>query len=117
MATAAAYDRRTAFQPTQRIPQVPLTVIALARGEEGFRLGPGEQELRNLGRRVDHEPVACFHWLNRAMWGVLDPYLTPAAAAAIAADFPHRTVKPVEAGHWLMIDAPADVAQLLLAGA
>ncbi len=67
MATAAAYDRRTALQPAQRIPQVPLPVIALARGEEGVRLGPGEQELGNLRRRVDHEPVAGFHRLYRAM--------------------------------------------------
>jgi pimeloyl-ACP methyl ester carboxylesterase len=48
------------------------------------------------------------------IWGVLDPYLTPAAAAAIAANYPHSTVKPVETGHWLMIDAPEQVAQLLL---
>ena len=48
------------------------------------------------------------------VWGVLDPYLTPAAAAAIAGNYPHSTVKPVEAGHWLMIDAPEQVAQLLL---
>ena len=51
------------------------------------------------------------------IWGLLDPYLTPAAAAAIAKNFPHSTVKTVETGHWLMIDAPAQVAQLLLTGA
>jgi pimeloyl-ACP methyl ester carboxylesterase len=50
------------------------------------------------------------------IWGTLDPYLTPAAAAAIAANFPDSSVKPVQAGHWLMIDTPAEVAQLLLTG-
>jgi pimeloyl-ACP methyl ester carboxylesterase len=51
------------------------------------------------------------------IWGVLDPYLTPGAADAIASIYPHATVKPVQAGHWLMIDAPEQVANLLLAGA
>lgn len=51
------------------------------------------------------------------IWGVLDPYLTPVAAAAIAANYRHGVVKPVEAGHWLMIDTPEVVAQLLLADA
>jgi pimeloyl-ACP methyl ester carboxylesterase len=51
------------------------------------------------------------------IWGILDPYLTPAAAAAIASIYPHATVKPVQTGHWLMIDAPEEVAKLLLAGA
>jgi pimeloyl-ACP methyl ester carboxylesterase len=50
------------------------------------------------------------------IWGVLDPYLTPDAAAAIASIYPHAAVKPVQAGHWLMIDAPEEVAKLLLAG-
>lgn len=49
------------------------------------------------------------------IWGVMDPYLTSTTAAAIAANYSHSTVKPVEAGHWLMIDRPAEVAQLLLA--
>ena len=53
----------------------------------------------------------------RFIWGTLDPYLTPEAAVAIAGIFPHSTVKTVETGHWLMIDSPADVAQLLLARA
>ena len=48
------------------------------------------------------------------IWGALDPYLTPATAAAIAANYPHSETKLVEAGHWLMIDKPAEVAQLLL---
>ena len=48
------------------------------------------------------------------IWGSLDPYLTPAAAAAIAGNFAHSAVNLVEAGHWLMIDKPAEVAQLLL---
>jgi pimeloyl-ACP methyl ester carboxylesterase len=51
------------------------------------------------------------------IWGVLDPYLTPDAAAAIASMYSHATVKPVQTGHWLMIDAPEEVAKLLLAGA
>ena len=51
------------------------------------------------------------------IWGVLDPYLTPGAAAAIASIYPYATVKPVQTGHWLMIDAPEEVAKLLLAGA
>ena len=51
------------------------------------------------------------------IWGVLDPYLTSATAAAIAANYPHSEVKSVEAGHWLMIDKPAEVAQLLLTSA
>jgi len=49
-----------------------------------------------------------------AIWGSLDPYLSPAAATAIAGNFAHGTVELVEAGHWLMIDKPAEVAQLLL---
>jgi pimeloyl-ACP methyl ester carboxylesterase len=52
----------------------------------------------------------------KLIWGTLDPYLTPAAAAAIAKNFPRGEVKTVETGHWLMIDAPAQVAQLLLDG-
>ncbi|MEW6397105.1 MULTISPECIES: alpha/beta hydrolase [unclassified Afipia] len=48
------------------------------------------------------------------IWGVLDPYLTAATAAGIASEYPHATVKPVQTGHWLMIDAPAEVAQILL---
>ncbi len=51
------------------------------------------------------------------IWGALDPYLTPATAAAIAANYPNSEVKSVEAGHWLMIDMPAEVAQLLLTSA
>jgi haloalkane dehalogenase len=49
------------------------------------------------------------------IWGTEDPYLTPEAADAIAANFPHAAVKPVEAGHWLIIDRPEEVARLLLA--
>jgi haloalkane dehalogenase len=49
------------------------------------------------------------------IWGTQDPYLTPEAADAIAANFPHAAVKSVEAGHWLMIDKPEEVARLLLA--
>ena len=49
------------------------------------------------------------------IWGAQDPYLTPEAADAIAANFPHATVKSVEAGHWLMIDKPEEVARILLA--
>ena len=52
----------------------------------------------------------------RLIWGVMDPYLTSAAATAIAKNFPNGTVQLVETGHWLMIDAPEQVAQLLLAG-
>jgi len=52
----------------------------------------------------------------RFIWGTLDPYLTPEAAVAIAGIFPHSTVKTVETGHWLMIDSPAEVAQLVLPG-
>jgi pimeloyl-ACP methyl ester carboxylesterase len=48
------------------------------------------------------------------IWGTEDPYLTPKAADAIAANFPHAEVKPVEAGHWLTIDKPEEVARLLL---
>ncbi|UGY15073.1 alpha/beta hydrolase [Bradyrhizobium septentrionale] len=48
------------------------------------------------------------------IWGVMDPYLTSVTAAAIAATYPQSAVKPVDAGHWLMIDRPAEVAQLLL---
>jgi pimeloyl-ACP methyl ester carboxylesterase len=48
------------------------------------------------------------------IWGVMDPYLTSVTAAAIAANYPHGAIKSVEAGHWLMIDKPAEVAQLLL---
>jgi pimeloyl-ACP methyl ester carboxylesterase len=51
------------------------------------------------------------------IWGVLDPYLTPGAADAIASIYPNATVKAVQTGHWLMIDAPEEVANLLLAGA
>ncbi|NTH68540.1 alpha/beta hydrolase [Agrobacterium rhizogenes] len=51
------------------------------------------------------------------IWGTEDPYLTPEAADAIAANFPHATVKSVEAGHWLIIDKPEEVARLLLAEA
>jgi pimeloyl-ACP methyl ester carboxylesterase len=32
-------------------------------------------------------------------------------------NFPHAAVKSVEAGHWLMIDKPEDVARLLRADA
>lgn len=49
------------------------------------------------------------------VWGTEDPYLTPEAADAIAANFPRAAVKPVEAGHWLIIDRPEEVARLLLA--
>lgn len=51
------------------------------------------------------------------IWGTEDPYLTPEASQAIAANFPNASVKSVEAGHWLMIDKPDDVARLLLEGA
>lgn len=51
------------------------------------------------------------------IWGTEDPYLTPEAANAIAANFPHATVKSVEAGHWLMIDKPEEVGRLILQGA
>jgi hypothetical protein len=34
-----------------------------------------------------------------------------------ASIYPRATVKPVQVGHWLMIDAPEQVANLLLAGA
>jgi pimeloyl-ACP methyl ester carboxylesterase len=48
------------------------------------------------------------------IWGTQDPYLTAEASNAIAANFPHSAVKSVEAGHWLMIDKPEEVAGLLL---
>jgi pimeloyl-ACP methyl ester carboxylesterase len=51
------------------------------------------------------------------IWGVLDPYLTPGTARAIASIYSHATVKPVQTGHSLMIDTPEQVANLLLAGA
>jgi haloalkane dehalogenase len=51
------------------------------------------------------------------IWGSLDPYLRPDAAAAIGGNFAHSTVNSVEAGHWLMIDKPAEVAQLMLSEA
>jgi len=51
------------------------------------------------------------------IWGTEDPYLTPEAANAIAANFPHAVVKSVEAGHWLMIDKPEEVGRLILQGA
>ncbi|MBR0828074.1 alpha/beta hydrolase [Bradyrhizobium manausense] len=51
------------------------------------------------------------------IWGAMDPYLTSATAAAIAANYPHSEVKSIEAGHWLMIDKPAEVARLLLTAA
>lgn len=50
------------------------------------------------------------------IWGTEDPYLTPEAANAIAANFPHAAVKSVEAGHWLMIDKPEEVGTLILQG-
>ncbi|MDL2406846.1 alpha/beta hydrolase [Rhizobium calliandrae] len=53
----------------------------------------------------------------RLIWGTQDPYLTPEAADAIAANFPHASVKSVEAGHWLIIDKPEEVARHLLADA
>lgn len=51
----------------------------------------------------------------RLIWGVLDPYLTLEAANAIGANFPKSEVKSLETGHWLMIDDPERVAQLMLA--
>jgi haloalkane dehalogenase len=51
------------------------------------------------------------------IWGAQDPYLTPGEASSIAGLFAHATVKPVQTGHWLMVDAPEQVADLLLAGA
>ena len=55
--TNASYDRRGADQ-----------AIDFGRPDrEGIGLGFREQELRNLLRSVDHEPVACFHRLNRAV--------------------------------------------------
>lgn len=53
----------------------------------------------------------------KLIWGALDPYLTPDAANAIAANFAHASVRLVQAGHWLMIDLPEQVANLLLEGA
>jgi haloalkane dehalogenase len=53
----------------------------------------------------------------KLIWGVLDPYLTPGAGDVIASIYPHATVEPVQTGHWLMIDAPEQVANLLVAGA
>ncbi len=52
----------------------------------------------------------------KLVWGSLDPYLTPAAAQVIAANFPRAQVKLVPAGHWLMIDLPDQTAKLLLEG-
>lgn len=52
----------------------------------------------------------------KLVWGSLDPYLTPAAAKVIAANFPHSSVKLIPAGHWLMIDLPDQTAKLLLEG-
>lgn len=51
------------------------------------------------------------------IWGTEDPYLTPEASHAIAANVPHALVKAVEAAHWLMIDKPDEVARLMLEGA
>ncbi|QPF82052.1 alpha/beta hydrolase [Bradyrhizobium genosp. L] len=59
-------------------------------------------DVRRFGKKVN------------LIWGVQDPYLTSATAAAIAATYPQGGVKSVQAGHWLMIDRPAEVAQLLL---
>jgi haloalkane dehalogenase len=60
--------------------------------------------------------VAKFAPKVNLIWGVQDPYLTQDAAASIAGLFIHATVKPVQTGHWLMVDAPEQVADLLLAG-
>ena len=51
------------------------------------------------------------------LWGSHDPYLTAGMADDFKHHLPHASVSFVDAGHWLMIDEPALVAQKMLASA
>lgn len=50
----------------------------------------------------------------KIIWGKMDPYLGAALAEDLRGHFGHATLELVEAGHWLQIDAPAQVATLML---
>lgn len=51
------------------------------------------------------------------LWGSHDPYLTSGMADDFKRHLPRASVSFVDAGHWLMIDEPALVAQKMLASA
>ncbi|MGI4870880.1 MAG: alpha/beta fold hydrolase [Janthinobacterium lividum] len=49
------------------------------------------------------------------IWGQRDPYLHPPLAEHLRAHLKHPDLHYLEAAHWLMLDAPAELAQLMLA--
>jgi pimeloyl-ACP methyl ester carboxylesterase len=49
----------------------------------------------------------------RIIWGAADPYLGAALAEDFRACFGDVTLDLIEAGHWLQIDAPAEVVALM----
>jgi pimeloyl-ACP methyl ester carboxylesterase len=50
----------------------------------------------------------------KIIWGTSDPYLSKELADEFVGMFQNATVDFLDAGHWLQIDAPADVAALML---
>ena len=48
-------------------------------------------------------------------FGRYDPYITPSVATEIAALFPNSTAQLVDAGHWLQLEQPQRVAEIVLA--
>jgi haloalkane dehalogenase len=51
----------------------------------------------------------------RLIWGDADPYLHVTAADYMRAQAKSAALHVVEAGHWPQVDAPAEVARLMLA--
>lgn len=67
-------------------------------------------------RNVEHLPaVKALDVPVRIIWGASDPYLGTALAEDFRSRFRNVTLDLVDAGHWLQIDAPAEVAALMLA--
>lgn len=48
-------------------------------------------------------------------FGQNDPYITPAVANEIAALFPSSSLRLLEAGHWVQLELPERVAEIVSA--
>jgi haloalkane dehalogenase len=70
------------------------------------------EELRRNSKRL---PLAAALDIPvKVIWGVNDPYLTPALGKERASRFRNSSFHPIQAGHWLQCDQPEQVAQELL---
>ena len=50
----------------------------------------------------------------KLIWGQADPYLGTAVAEDFRSHLKHASLHPISAGHWLQIDAPGPVAEVML---